>query len=284
MTRAHAIGTGAALSASVGTTRSCVAGACNTAQQHAPLPGLVVTTLAAPEAASNGECGVQMRMARHLIVTLSALHSMHIVHGDICPANVLYKHAQSGNKRFKLGGFGNARVYSPPDFGVPVSDLSPSVPAPAQAYSAPERWVRDDQLTDKADVFAYGVTAFHCLTGHLPHRMRDGEIQGLQQDAGRRSGVPEQVFHLLHTCMRRNAARRPSAHDVEKRFGLIMQGLNQNKSIFSKGVSAKVRPLASPLYFFADTTDPPRSDVTQMCLACMLPVGRTTGRVHVHRV
>lgn len=174
---------------------------------------------------------VQMRMARHVIDALAALHRLHIVHGEICPATVLFRLGQSGNKRFKLSGFRNARPYSPPEAGVQVSSLAEDVPASVRPYCAPERLNRDGVVTEKSDMFAYGLLAAHCLTGRLPHRKATGEM-----DAGAAgSEVPSSVLQLLHECMRPLPEQRPTAHSVEKRFGLIMKELERSKSTLARG-------------------------------------------------
>ena len=190
---------------------------------------------------SNADVAVQMRAARHTIVALVAMHRTAVVHGAVCPANVHYKQGASG-KRYKLSGFASAR-FTGTDTRVPVRTLPTAVAQSAQQYAPPERRDRRGYTSDKSDVFSYGVTMYHLLTGTLPHRVVRGAVEPLPRKAARRPAVLENAFHLLDDCMRRHPENRPSARQVEQRLGIIVASLVRHDSSFAKGNGVAVRPL-----------------------------------------
>jgi serine/threonine protein kinase len=210
-----------------------------------------------------------MRVARHTIVALSAIHRMSIVHGAICPAHIQYRDSASG-RRFKLGYFTCACVLSSESHAVPVTAFPQGIPGPAQQYAAPERWQASGQVTEKADVFSYGTAMYHCFTGRLPHRIVNGEIKPITKQRGGRCKVPENMYNLLEQCMRRNPENRLTIRQVEKRLSIIMEDLVQHDSSFAKGNRLVVCSAAvsdSVAHHFAGC--PPPSEDVNMCV-CMI--------------
>ena len=185
---------------------------------------------------------MQLALAQQLIAALAAMHASNVVHGAVCPAHAFLApdtpscssstrgiagdSSTSGQKVFRLGGFVCATPLVPPALSVPVAklDAASSLPAHVAPYTAPERWDRGAQLTARADVFAYGATLFHCLTGKLPHKLVAGRVEATRKagDAGSRIGVPDKLFHLLAECMRVRATARPAAAAVQKRLDMIV--------------------------------------------------------------
>jgi serine/threonine-protein kinase len=184
---------------------------------------------------------MQMRVARHAIVSLTALHRMNIIHGAICPAHIEYSDTSAG-RRFKLSKFTCACVVPAPENAVPASAFPKRIPGPAKQYAAPERWRGSGEITKTADVFSYGVTMYHLLTGRLPHEMVNGEIKPVARPrtASRRGKVPANMYHLLEQCMRRSPGNRPTARQVEKGLRLILDDLVQHDSSFAKGNMVRI--------------------------------------------
>jgi serine/threonine protein kinase len=176
--------------------------------------------------AKHNGVAVQMRVARQAIGALAAVHAKRVVHCDVCPTHVhYYGSAEPNSARIvKIGGFSSAQPLPAGSTGVPASALA-RVPPPAQPYSAPERWASEGVVTDRADVFSYGVMMYHCLMGHLPHTMNQGRIEA-KLAMGKRLGVSDRVFRVLSDCMVRAPERRPSASAVAKALAAIEADAN----------------------------------------------------------
>ncbi len=97
---------------------------------------------------------------RILIQAMRALRAAHrhaIVHRDVKPDNILV--GEDG--RVKLMDFGIARTMAPR-----LTSQGEFLGSPA--YSAPEM-LRGEDPTPSSDRYAFAVTAFELLSGHLPH-------------------------------------------------------------------------------------------------------------------
>jgi serine/threonine protein kinase len=108
------------------------------------------------------ELGPCLRLAGSLAGALRELHTRHLIHKDIKPANVLVD-ARTGHVR--LMGFGIAsrltRERQQPD--------PPEVIAGTLAYMAPEQTGRMNRSIDsRSDLYACGVTFYEMLIGSLP--------------------------------------------------------------------------------------------------------------------
>jgi serine/threonine-protein kinase len=85
---------------------------------------------------------------------LDAAHSVHLVHGDVNPADVLF----DLHERAFLADVGLARLLDP--------STGPS-PTGTPAYTSPEQ-VDGQPIDGRADVYALGVMLFEMLTGRQP--------------------------------------------------------------------------------------------------------------------
>ena len=105
---------------------------------------------------------------------LEKAHAAGIVHRDLKPENILLTLDEDGEVAVKVADFGVAKLCAreaePKD--------TPAQPAKSGAagtplYMAPEQ-LRGDQAVDaSADIWAFGVCAYECLTGELPFKARD---------------------------------------------------------------------------------------------------------------
>mmetsp|Transcript_29766 Transcript_29766/g.88102 ORF Transcript_29766/g.88102 Transcript_29766/m.88102 type:complete len:943 (-) Transcript_29766:1290-4118(-) len=90
---------------------------------------------------------------------LAYLHPS-VVHRDLKPSNVLI--SPSGTA--KLSDFGLACIHDQPPHTRPAA----AAPAGTPLYMAPEALVRGAHVTDRVDVYAFGVLMCEMLTGCLP--------------------------------------------------------------------------------------------------------------------
>lgn len=89
--------------------------------------------------------------------SLEEIHRKKIIHGDICPANILVNQTTGQQK---IIDFSTSRYESDP----PKEDIQGSL-----AYIAPEQTGRIDQVADyRADFYSLGATLYHLLTGTPP--------------------------------------------------------------------------------------------------------------------
>ncbi|MBW3576492.1 MAG: PASTA domain-containing protein [Actinobacteria bacterium] len=89
---------------------------------------------------------------------IAAAHRRGIVHRDVKPDNILV--ADDGV--VKVTDFGLARAAA-----TSTQTFAPGSLVGSPHYLAPEA-VRDEQLDERADVYALGVVAYECLVGHPP--------------------------------------------------------------------------------------------------------------------
>jgi serine/threonine protein kinase len=139
---------------------------------------------------------------------LAVVHEAGLVHGDVKPENIFVKGGVA-----KLGDFG---LVTTPGWSGRVGGTP--------GYIAPE--VADGKQGTPGDVFAFGCTAWVCLTGRQPfgeppatadssaaalvlvERAREGEIDEPI------TGVPSAVLGALRRALHADAERRPALDEL----------------------------------------------------------------------
>lgn len=99
---------------------------------------------------------VAREVATQILKGLYPLHARHQVHRDIKPGNILL----CSDGLVKLGDFGLARQL------LDTNDYT-LTPGGTIVYLSPER-VTSNITSTAADIWAFGISLFHILTGHLP--------------------------------------------------------------------------------------------------------------------
>jgi eukaryotic-like serine/threonine-protein kinase len=126
-----------------------------------------------------------------------------MVHGDLKPENVLR----------------NNGVWCLADFGPSACRLSLSQRGEyslTPAYAAPEQW-RGLPITDRTDMYAFGIIAFELLNGLRPFpgpTPKEYRQQHLYQTAPQVIGMPGPLAALVARCVRKRPSGRPAASEV----------------------------------------------------------------------
>jgi Protein kinase domain len=142
------------------------------------------------------------RIAVATLTALGAVHAAGMVHRDFKPANVLL-----GPDGPVVIDFGLAAVP-----GMTTTGMSGQVAIGTPAFMAPEQ-LAGERVTAAADMWSWAVTMAFVGTGELPFK---GEsltatafaILHSEADVGR---LPEPLASLVHRCLSKDPAARPSA-------------------------------------------------------------------------
>ncbi len=156
-----------------------------------------------------------IRIMRDVACALARAHEEGVVHRDIKPANILL----SGGSAM-VTDFGVAKALSSSrgsDEGMGDSTLTvagTSLGTPD--YISPEQATADPAMDHRADIYSFGVTAYHLLAGRLPfesHSHREAITAHLTKTPppleSHRADVPPALAALVMKCMAKDPAARP---------------------------------------------------------------------------
>jgi hypothetical protein len=110
------------------------------------------------------------RIVRQLAQALAKAHAAGVVHRDVKPSNVFLCDAP-GPSFVKLLDFGVAKTSDAAEQGLTGTGACVGTPG----YMSPEQLLGAPDVDLRADLWALGVLAFHCLTGRKPF---EGETAG----------------------------------------------------------------------------------------------------------
>jgi len=149
---------------------------------------------------------------------LVAAHAQGIVHRDVRPANVLWDEERH---EAVLTDFGIAAILETGgEESTRLTKTGQMVGDPR--YMSPEQ-LQDEDLTELADMYAFGILGYELLTGEGPYDAKSNtqwitaHLTGQPRDLSRlRPDVEPAVAELLKRCLNREPNHRPSARVVAK--------------------------------------------------------------------
>lgn len=156
------------------------------------------------EAGGKLETTEAVRILTAVAEGLTALHARGIVHGDVKPSNVLL----GVGERVKLTDIGMSA--GPDQHGA----LRGTLP-----YLSPER-ILGEPAGMPADIYAFGVTAFQLLTGHLPYAsqgnaiLRDAVCERPRPVRSLRPELPMALQAIFDSLLAKEASERPATATI----------------------------------------------------------------------
>jgi predicted Ser/Thr protein kinase len=142
------------------------------------------------------------RIAVATLTALGAVHAAGMVHRDFKPANVLL-----GPDGPVVIDFGLAAVP-----GMTTTGMSGQVTIGTPAFMAPEQ-LAGERVTAAADMWSWAVTMAFVGTGELPFKGESltATAFAILHSEPNVSRLPEPLGSLVHRCLNKDAAVRPSA-------------------------------------------------------------------------
>lgn len=150
-------------------------------------------------------------LAAGLADALMYIHSVHLLHRDLKPGNVLV--AADG---VRVIDFGVSHVSG--DTGLTTADAALGT----LAYMAPEQAADSRKASEAADIYSLGATLVHAATGHVPFYAHVPKQRTLEIDPDL-TGLPHGLFDLVTHTLTFDAEDRPTAQSVlEEAMGRLL--------------------------------------------------------------
>jgi len=151
---------------------------------------------------------------------LEAVHDAGVVHRDLKGENIFLVPRRGGALAVKLLDFGIAKLAGRARAHPTLSGMFVGTPG----YVAPEQVLGDD-VDGRADLYAFGVTAYEVLSGRLPFEGDDGIalVRSQFRDPPRPLGevattTPARIAALVMALLAHDPAARPSLFEVRAAF------------------------------------------------------------------
>jgi hypothetical protein len=154
---------------------------------------------------------------------LAYAHEQGVVHRDVKPGNILL----GARGEVKIADFNVARI------DTLSGDTWPGQPLGTFDYIPPEQIQRAHQATPRADVYSLGCVLFEMLVGRPPFSAEtDRELARHHEETPPpsvrtyRPDVPEPLEELVHRCLAKEPAGRPTAGQLAEALGSVLDQLS----------------------------------------------------------
>jgi serine/threonine protein kinase len=141
---------------------------------------------------------------------LGYAHSRGVIHRDIKPGNVFVARAENGREYLKLFDFGIARFERPGNRKLTAQGTVMGTPE----YMSPEQLHASEDVNERSDVYALGITLFECLTGTVPFEGNYADVllktatEPMPTVQSRNPEVPPDLSRAIATALRYHPAER----------------------------------------------------------------------------
>jgi eukaryotic-like serine/threonine-protein kinase len=170
---------------------------------------------------------VAVHLMRQVAAALAKAGEAGIVHRDIKPENILI----TRKGQVKVGDFGLAQLAHA---GERVHLTQPNITMGTPLYMSPEQ-VNGRTLDQRSDIYSFGVTCYHLLTGGTPFRGETAlsvAVQHLNQQprplSEMRADLPPGLCGVVHRMMAKKPEDRyPDAGEIVQDLKLIGRALKQ---------------------------------------------------------
>ena len=151
---------------------------------------------------------------------LAYAHERGVVHRDIKPHNILLAGGAATVTDFGVAKALSSAQRSGEGRSTTLTDAGTSLGTPL--YMAPEQAAADPEIDHRADIYAFGVTAYEMLVGEPPFAglgpralMTARMTQDPPHVCSVRPDVPQVLADLIMRCLERDPADRPqTAHEL----------------------------------------------------------------------
>jgi serine/threonine-protein kinase len=169
---------------------------------------------------------IALSVIRQVALALQKAHDQGIVHRDIKPENILV----TRKVEVKVTDFGLSRFFTPD--AQPLNLTQSGVTLGTPLYMSPEQ-VQGKTLDHRSDIYSFGVTCYHLLSGEPPFRGASAFEVALKhvQEQPRllsdlRPDLPPDLCGVVHRMMAKNPDDRyQSARDIARDLVKLREGM-----------------------------------------------------------
>ncbi len=197
------------------------------------------------------------RVARQVAGALRALHHAGVVHRDVTAMNVLMDGEDA--TLIDLSHAGDLRLPR-----VPVGDpgrITRLNEVPGTHHYMSKEQANAAPADPAMDVYAFGVTMIHMLTGRAPRgygreeyiaMQRRGLVKAARLDPRVYSRVPMPLVELANACVDEEAQRRPTVDDIVEALDeisavMVMPVAEATKPVVAANGQTELSPAAAPV-------------------------------------